>query len=76
MKNYLYSLIAVAALLFATACSESEQASDAEQVARVTFTLRLNDGVDTRAIYKPQITLCMNSKQIVPFKGFLNKNKL
>ena len=50
MKNYLYSLITVAALLFATACSESEQASDAAQVARVTFTLRLNDGVDTRAI--------------------------
>ena len=50
MKNYLYSLITVAALLFATACSESEQASDDAQVARVTFTLRLNDGVDTRAI--------------------------
>ena len=50
MKNYLYSLIAVAALLFATACSESEQASDDAQVARVTFTLSLNDGVDTRAI--------------------------
>lgn len=50
MKNYLYSLITVAALLFATACSESEQASDAAQVARVTFTLSLNDGVDTRAI--------------------------
>ena len=50
MKNYLYSLITVAALLFATACSESEQASDAAQVARVTFTLRLNDGVDTRTI--------------------------
>ena len=50
MKNYLYSLIAVAALLFATACSESEQASDDAQVARVTFTLRLNDGVDARAI--------------------------
>ena len=50
MKNYLYSLITVAALLFATACSESEQASDDAQVARVTFTLRLNDGVDTRTI--------------------------
>lgn len=50
MKNYLYSLITVAALLFATACSESEQASEIAQETKVTFTLSLNHGVDTRAI--------------------------
>ena len=50
IKNYLYSLIAVAALLFATACSESEQASEAIREVEATFCLTLNEGVDTRAI--------------------------
>ena len=50
MKNYLYSLMTVAALLLGVACSESGLSSDVEQVAEVTFTINLNDGADSRSI--------------------------
>lgn len=50
MKNYLYSLTAITVILLAVACSESESSSDVEQVAKMTFTINLNDGADSRTI--------------------------
>ena len=50
MKNYLYSLTAIAVLFLAVACSESGMSSDVERVTKVTFTINLNDGADSRTI--------------------------
>ena len=52
MKKFLYSLIAVAAMLFATACSESELASEKSQEVDMNFTISLGETVDARNIGK------------------------
>ncbi len=52
MKKYLYSLIAVAAMLFATACSESELASEQSQEVEMSFNLSLEGMSQSRNIGK------------------------
>ena len=52
MKKYLYSLIAVAAMLFATACSESELTSEQSQEVDMSFSINLGDVTNSRNIGK------------------------
>lgn len=50
MKKYLLGTLAIGGMLFAASCSNEEFDSPSGNDAKVTFTLNVEDGVQTRAI--------------------------